>query len=83
MPQSIDKINLDMKLAKGDIKKNLISKPAGLVMDSKHKNKINNIVNDAQILQECYIDEKKVNSNIRRYMEPSQGDSIFHRDEVN
>jgi hypothetical protein len=47
MPQSIEKINLDMKLAKGDIKKNLISKPAGLVMDSKHKHKINNIVNDA------------------------------------
>ena len=60
MPQCNDKIGLDKKLGKAQIKKNLISQPAGMIMDSKHNHKINNIVNDAAVLKDCYIDEKKV-----------------------
>lgn len=76
-------MELDRKLDKAEIKKNLINKPAGMKMDDKHKYKINNIVNEAAVLKDCYYNENDVNTAIRRYMEPSQGDSIFHQDEVN
>lgn len=78
MPQNLEKVELDRKLDKAEIKKNLINKPAGMKMDDKHKYKINNIVNEAAVLKDCYMDENNVNTAIRRYMEPSQGDSIFH-----
>jgi hypothetical protein len=52
-------------------------------MDNKHTDKINNIKNDAETLKNAYLDEGHVKASLRRYAEPSQGDSIFHKDQVN
>lgn len=49
-------------------------------MDNKHTDKINNIKNDAETLKNAYLDEGHVKASLRRYAEPSQGDSIFHKD---
>lgn len=49
-------------------------------IDNKHADKINNIKNDAETLKNAYLDEGHVKASLRRYAEPSQGDSIFHKD---
>ena len=82
MPQSNTKLDLDAKLGKEDVNKYIIEGVQNHKIGQVDKDKIQNIMLDIQDHMDCFIDQQKVKQSVRKYTEPSAGDSIFNKDLV-
>ena len=81
MPQTLDRVTMDAKMRKSQIKKSILETAGGPIVENKDKRKINNIINDTVTLKEAFgVHPKKINPVLRRWVDQSEGDMIFLSD---
>jgi len=74
---------MDEKLSKERLRKNIKDRNNQLKVDEKDKLKIMNIMNDTFTRAGCKVKQDEIKPYLRRYLENSDGDNIFHRDNIN